>query len=239
MVEAPIETTFNATMVALENLDDDNPLEKKNVWGYQVEINKDEQKFYFKLDDVNTIIVDYNDWKFNFYHNHEWLLTNGDVDDFATLWNDESLDGNDNVIFLNKIIKLYGWKALNNENDLKKAAGLFDTLKQKENKEVNEIKSIWWYEVEIDKTNKNFSLKLDDVIKIRVENDNGKLNFYEDTEWMLTEWEYGDIVLSDDEELKWNDDVNNINKIIKLYANPLNKKEDLSKLQKLIQSIIL
>lgn len=123
----PEGMTLYSTSKEMNELDNWDIEDIKEIWWYTVEINQVEQFFSLKLDETNTIIVEFRDLDFRFRHNHEWILTEWEYWD-VELSENEKLEWNDYVNNLNKVIKLYEWKPLKNK-DLQQVVELFEAIK--------------------------------------------------------------------------------------------------------------
>lgn len=126
-------------------------IENLLIWRYPVEVDKEEQKIYLKIDDVTSIRIEYVDGKFNFYENTEWLLTEQEYWDINLQWH-EMLQWGEwlaNVNILNKIIKLYDNNLCLEQYPLKKIANLFmelelAALEKQFDREVSQVTGMIW-----------------------------------------------------------------------------------------------
>ena len=110
---------------------------------------------------------------------------------------------------------------------------------------VKEIMKIWGYEITINKKESNFRIEINNIHTITVQYGDWEFEFIDNHEWIIDKQTLDDIDLDEDEILVWNENVNNLNKIIKFYAwfdENENKKafckpEDLKAIAKLFEII--
>lgn len=110
---------------------------------------------------------------------------------------------------------------------------------------VKEITKIWGYEITINKKESNFRIEINNIHTVTVQYGDWEFEFIDNHEWIIDKQTLDDIDLDEDEILVWNENVNNLNKIIKFYAwfdENENKKafckpEDLKAIAKLFEII--
>lgn len=107
------------------------------------------------------------------------------------------------------------------------------------------IRDIWWYVVTLNKEESNFKIEIDEVHTITVQYQDWEFEFIDNHEWIISRSTVDDTTLEKNETLKWNENVNTLNRIIKFYTTydsdkskkPLHKRRHLKKAAKLFEII--
>lgn len=138
--KAALDSKLDIAITWFKKETNEHEREIREIWWYEIILNKEESNFKIMIDETHTITVQHQDGKFVFINNHEWIINwwfLKDIEESITLKENEILEWNENVNTLNRIIKFYlGYSndeektAFHDEESLNKVAKLFEIISE-------------------------------------------------------------------------------------------------------------